>query len=151
MKNAVSLIVLTATVTSGCGGGGSSSSNNAFEAIPDEAILNSDTEEAVQPAGSLTLQWNEPRFRVDGSCVIDLLGYRVNFGLVPGNYGEVILVPTLDLDCEESATADRCGIQRTCSYRVPDLSSASWYVTVQAYDTYGNISAHSNEIVRTIE
>jgi len=137
---------MTAIYTSGCGGGGSSSSSSALDTITDP-----NPEEVVQPADSLTLQWNEPQIRLDGSCETDLLGYRVNFGLSPGNYEDFILLSIVGLDCEDSSTTDSCGIQSTCRFTIPQLGSASWYITVQAYDTYGNISTHSNEVVRTIE
>ena len=145
---AVILIVMTAIYTPGCGGGGggSSSSSSALDTITDP-----NPEEVVQPADSLILQWNEPQIRLDGSCETDLLGYRVNFGLSPGNHEDFVLLNIVGLDCEDSSTTDSCGIQSTCRFTIPQLGSASWYITVQAYDTYGNISTHSNEVVRTIE
>ena len=82
-------------------------------------------------SNSLMLSWNAPTTNEDGSPLNDLAGYKLYYGNAPGIYSNVITVG-------EYTTAE-----------IGDLGSGTYYLTVTAYDIYGNESAFSNEIDHT--
>jgi len=128
-------------VVASCGGGGGSEAGGGSPSV-----------ETVSAAGArtLNLSWLEPKFNEDGSCITNLRGYQVNLGLSRGNYIDYRPVLLNELDCQPNGTQTSCGPVRACHYQLRGLESASWYITVQAYNTRGNISRHSNEIIRTV-
>jgi hypothetical protein len=82
-------------------------------------------------ANSLLLSWAAPTTNEDGSPLNDLAGYKLHYGTQPGQYSQVVTVgdyTTAELD---------------------ELQSGTWYLTVTAYDIYGNESEFSNEINHT--
>lgn len=70
-------------------------------------------------AGTVTLLWDAPTQNEDGTPLTDLAGYEVN-------------------------TTD---VGNTTTYTTPDLAPGSYRFVVRAYDTAGNKSADSNEVV----
>ena len=82
-------------------------------------------------SNSLMLSWTAPTTNEDGSTLDDLAGYKLYYGTQPGEYSEVITVG--DFTTSE----------------IGGLGSGTYYLTVTAYDIYGNESTFSNEINHT--
>ena len=80
---------------------------------------------------SLMLTWTAPTTNEDGSDLEDLAGYKLHFGTQPGQYTQVVTVGSF-------TTAE-----------IGDLGTGTYYLTVTAYDIYGNESDFSNEINHT--
>ena len=80
---------------------------------------------------SLMLSWTAPITNEDGSVLTDLAGYKLYYGTQPGQYSQVITVGDYT------------------SAEIGDLGSGTYYLTVTAYDIYGNESVFSNEIDHT--
>ena len=77
---------------------------------------------------SLMLSWTAPTTNEDGSPLEDLAGFRLYYGNESGDYLYVT-------DVGNYTTVE-----------IDDLSDDTWYVTVTAYDVFGNESEYSNEI-----
>lgn len=109
----------------GCGGGSASISGGSGEG-------------GVGGGGgavgaSVTLEWEAPVARADGSPLNDLAGYRIYYGTNTGSY-------TSSVDIGPSTT---CVID--------DLATGStYYFVVTSYDSSGNESELSNEISKDI-
>ena len=82
-------------------------------------------------SNSLMLSWVAPTTNEDGSTLDDLAGYKLYYGTEPGQYSQVITVG--DFTTSE----------------IGGLGSGTYYLTVTAYDIYGNESNFSNEINHT--
>ena len=82
---------------------------------------------------SLMLSWNAPTTNEDGTALTDLAGYRLYYGTRSGQYDQVVTVGSY-------TTAELEGLYQGTTY----------YLTVTAYDIYGNESDFSNEIQHTI-
>ena len=82
-------------------------------------------------SNSLMLSWTAPTTNEDGSTLDDLAGYKLYYGTQPGQYSRVITVG--DFTTSE----------------IGGLGSGTYYLTVTAYDIYGNESTFSNEINHT--
>jgi hypothetical protein len=80
---------------------------------------------------SLMLSWTAPTTNEDGSPLDDLAGYKLHYGTQPGQYTQVVTVGSY-------TTAE-----------IGDLGTGTYYLTVTAYDIYGNESEFSNEINHT--
>ena len=76
----------------------------------------------------LMLNWAAPTTNEDGSPLEDLAGYKLHFGTQPGQYTQVVTIGSY-------TTAE-----------INDLGAGTYYLTVTAYDIYGNESEFSNEI-----
>jgi len=133
----IATYVAMGVVIASCGGGEGGGALQPVETV------------SAAGTGSLNLRWLEPRFNEDGSCT-NLRGYQVNLGLSPRNYIDYRPVLLTELDCQPNGTQTSCGPVRICHYQLRGLESASWYITVQAHNTHGNTSRHSNEIIRTV-
>src|SRR3989304_9447398 len=79
-----------------------------------------------------TLSWDAPTTNTDGTDLTDLAGYKIHYGTSPGIYDGVI------------------DIAKVTTYTVSDLTSATYYFVVTAYDEEGNESDYSNEVSKTI-
>jgi len=79
-----------------------------------------------------TLSWDVPTTNTDGTDLTDLAGYKIYYGTSPGTYDSAI-------DVADVAT-----------YTITDLSPATYYFVVTAYDEAGNESNYSNEVSKTI-
>ncbi|GAB4388539.1 MAG: hypothetical protein Kow0025_08450 [Thermodesulfovibrionales bacterium] len=87
---------------------------------------------SLASASVITLAWEAPTTKVDGSPLGDLAGFKLYYGTLPGNY---------------SATLD-AGAATT--YQMTDLEpGATYYFAVTAYDASGNESDFSNEVAVT--
>lgn len=76
--------------------------------------------DAVSPAaGTALLSWNAPLTRTDGSPLDDLLGYRIYYGVKPGEL--------------------RCQVEirdaKLTTWTVTDLSTGTWYFAVASFDS----------------
>lgn len=69
--------------------------------------------------GSITLSWQAPTMNTDGSALTDLAGYKIYYGLAPGDYTEEIRI-------------DNPGLT---TYLVENLSPDTWYFTATAVNT----------------
>jgi hypothetical protein len=85
------------------------------------------------PVGQIQLAWNAPTTNSDGTPLTDLAGYKLYYGLVSGTY-----IHTIDVG------------NRT-TYTVSSLESGrTYYFAVTAYDTFGNESDFSAEVLMTV-
>jgi hypothetical protein len=89
-----------------------------------------------QPApGTVTLSWNAPTLRADGTALTNLFGYRIYYGTSSGNYTNVVMLPST------AAT----------SYTFTNLpTGATYYFSTSAIDANYQESSVSNETSRTI-
>ena len=128
-------LMLSISLNAGCMGGGSGENYS----------------EPEEDAG-FSIHWDEPRFTVAGTCATDLLGYEINLGLSTGNYTELRAIVANTVRCTDTGKPTTCGNIYNCSYNLAQLglSPASWYIAIQVYDKWGNRSALSNEVTRTI-
>jgi len=85
-------------------------------------------------SGSVTLSWQPPTERVDGSPIGDLSGYRLLYGQGSGDYTQTIAI-------------NNPGITR---YMIEGLTSGDWFFAIQAVDAGGLVSAPSAEARTTI-
>lgn len=104
-----------------------------------------------EPQDAPTLVWDAPTTNADGSCLEDLDGFRVNYGLSSGNQTEAISLGLDELTATATGETTACGDVTAYEFPLDVLDSASWYITVQSRDTAGNLSADSEEIVVTIQ
>lgn len=109
--------VLIAFMLSGCGGGGGSTGADPGTESP-------------AASSSVTLNWNSPSTRIDGSVMTteEVAGYKIHYGSSSGNYSTVI------------------DVGNVTSYTVDALTAGTYYFSVTAYDLNGNESPGSTEI-----
>lgn len=82
---------------------------------------------------SVTLDWEAPTTRADGTALADLAGYRVYYGTGTGQYSNSVDI----------------GNSTTCV--IENLSTGNtYYFVVTSYDSSGNESEPSNEISKAI-
>lgn len=79
---------------------------------------------------SATLSWSAPMLNVDGTPLNDLAGYKIYLGTSSGAY-------TTTVDVGNSTTYSMTGLDVNKTY----------YYAVTAYDTSGNESNYSTEVV----
>jgi len=84
--------------------------------------------------GSATLRWTPPTLNEDGSPLTDLRGYRLYYGTSSTNLDTVLDLPNPGL----------------ASAVIENLSPATWYFAVKAYNTANAESAFSNIASKTI-
>jgi len=85
-------------------------------------------------SGSVTLSWQPPTERVDGSPIGDLSGYRLLYGQGSGDYTQTIAI-------------NNPGITR---YMIEGLTSGDWFFAIQTVDASGLVSKPSAEARATI-
>ena len=81
---------------------------------------------------SVSISWDPPTTKVDGSALDDLAGYIIMYGSNEGAYSEEIMI-------------DNPGI---ATYVIDGLSSGTYYFVVRAYNTSGGRSPYSNVAVK---
>ena len=81
--------------------------------------------------GSVSLAWNVPTTYVDGTPATGMVGFKVYYGTASRTYTHTI------------------DVKNVSSYTINALPHATYYLTVMAYDSYGNTSDYSNEIIKT--
>ena len=85
-------------------------------------------------SGSAALSWVAPTLRTDGTALTNLAGFRIYYGKVSGSYPNSI-----------SITNPKLG-----GYTVEALPAGTYYFVTTAFDAYGNESAYSNPVSKTI-
>jgi hypothetical protein len=85
--------------------------------------------------GTATLSWTPPTNRIDGTLLTNLTGYKIYWGVTPGEY-------------PNEATLSNPGL---ASYVIDQLTPAKWYFAMTAIDSFGNESEHSNEASKTVQ
>lgn len=88
---------------------------------------------SVRVNGTITLSWQPPAARVDGTPIDELGGFRIYYGTRSRDYSEMVEVRN------EDAT------QR--SFLLP---SGSYYFAMTAFDGDGLESGYSNEVIRRV-
>jgi hypothetical protein len=91
---------------------------------------------AVQQAstGSVTLSWQPPATRTDGTALTNLAGYRIRYGTSAGTYPYVV-------------TLNNAGLT---SYVVESLPAGTYYFVMTAFDSAGVESAATNPVSKTV-
>lgn len=84
--------------------------------------------------GSITLSWEAPTTREDGSPLTDLSGYRIRYGRMSEIYDYEIEI-------------DNPGV---VTYVVENLRPGKWYFAASAYDSSGLESDLSNEAAKVV-
>lgn len=98
----------------------------------------------VFAGGTGVCTWTPPTKNTDDSKLTDLAGYRLYWGLASRNYPQVMNVAACD-GCPEPLGTE---VEIGC---IGGLTpGTTYYVAVTAYDTSGNESAYSNEVVDVI-
>jgi hypothetical protein len=85
--------------------------------------------------GSATLSWTPPTLNEDGTAITNLRGYRVYYGTSSTNLNTVVDIPN-------------AGTTRAV---VENLSPATWYFALKAYNTSNVESSFSNIASKTIQ
>jgi fibronectin type 3 domain-containing protein len=85
--------------------------------------------------GTASLIWTPPTHRTDGSAITNLAGYRIYYGTTATQLTQTI---------QEANPA-------LSSYVVRDLTPATWYFVVTAYDATGAESPHSNMTTKVVQ
>lgn len=85
----------------------------------------------TEGTGSVTLSWEAPTKRADGTPLTNLAGYYIHYGRMSGVYDYDIKI-------------DNPGIT---TYVVENLIPGTWYFVLSSYDTDGVESDYSEEIV----
>lgn len=141
-KDLTKATLALSVLLSGCGGGGGSDPvGGGTPAAP--------AGEPPESTARVSIAWNSAPLNVDGSCTAGVQGYRVSLGLSPGLYSREDWVGGDQLICTNVDTTPCGGVQR-CSYTVEGLSSASWYISVQTVDVFGNFSDYSDAVIATV-
>lgn len=104
-----------------------------------------------QPQAAPKLVWDAPTTNADGSCLNDLDGFRVNYGLSSGSYNNSISLNLDQLNATPTGQSTGCGEIVSYEFPLDSLGSASWYIAVQSRDASGNLSGNSQEVVVTIQ
>jgi hypothetical protein len=87
----------------------------------------------VIPVGQIRLAWNAPTTDSDGAALTDLAGYKLYYGLASRTYTHTI------------------DVGNRTTYTVSSLESGrTYYFAVTAYDTSGNESDFSDEVLMTV-
>jgi hypothetical protein len=103
------------------------SDNKIFLAMADD-IISPLSPKHLKFVGS-TLSWDAPTKNIDGTPLEDLAGYKVYFGTESRKY---------------TASYD---VKNVTSYNIDNLPEGQYYCAVTAYDTSGNESKYSKEII----
>lgn len=90
---------------------------------------------ASSASGRATLSWTPPTRNTNGTSLTDLAGYRIYYG-------------TNSSALSKSITVSNASVS---TYVVEDLTAATWYFAVKAYNTAGAESALSNQVKKTIQ
>ena len=99
------------------------------------ASLSSFTIDVTQVAtASTTLSWTAPTMNQDGTTLTDLAGYRIHYGRSSRSY-----TTTIQIDNPSVTT-----------YLVDNLTPDTYYFAATAFNTAGEESQYSGEVVRTL-
>jgi hypothetical protein len=112
-------LCLSVAFALGCAGGFSSSA----------------TVTAQPSTGTATLSWTRPTTNTNGSLLLNLAGYRIDYGARPDALKQSITV----FD------------PATTSYTLQGLASGTWYFAISAFTTAGTSSTLSAVVSKTIQ
>lgn len=84
--------------------------------------------------GSATLRWTPPTLNEDGTPITNLSGYRVYYGTSTGNLNRVLTIPGAGIT----------------SAVIQNLTPATWYFALKAYNSANVESSFSNIASKTI-
>ena len=84
--------------------------------------------------GTALVSWTPPTDNTDDSTLTDLAGFKIYFGIFPGEY-------------DNSITVNNAGLS---SYLVENLHAADWFFVVTAINSSGIESSYSKEVFKTI-
>lgn len=163
------LICSIGAVAAGCGGGGGGGGSSApATRTPDlnsggltgtgggvstpapAPTSPSDPSAPAQRQDYAVLSWDAPTTNADGTCLRDLAGYKVSYGLSPGTYDQAVTLDLAEMSGTDTGRSTECGPVMNYTFLVENLESASWYFAVQAVDASGNASGYSNEVIKTV-
>jgi Putative Ig domain len=85
-------------------------------------------------SGSATLSWVAPTSRTDGTALTNLAGFRIYYGTTSGSYPNSISITNPKLT----------------GYTIDALPPGTYYFVTTAFDAFGNESAYSNPVSKTI-
>ena len=88
---------------------------------------------SVRVNGTVTLSWQSPAARVDGTPIDELGGFRIFYGSRSRDYREMVEVRNED-----------------ATQRSFQLASGSYYFAMTAFDGDGLESGYSNEVIRRV-
>lgn len=99
------------------------------------AIVNGTTLGAEpEPTGEASLSWTPPTQNTDGSALTDLAGYRIHYGLAPGELTQTVLI----------------AYPGWTRYTIESLTPGTYYFAVRAYTAGGTESEASNVTSKVI-
>lgn len=81
------------------------------------------------------ISWAPTTTNADGSSLDNLAGYKIYYGTSSGNYTEMIEITD----------------PQPNEYTIENLTPATYYFVVTAFDVLGNESYYSNEVSKQIE
>jgi hypothetical protein len=84
--------------------------------------------------GTALVSWIAPTENTDNSTIVDLAGFKIYFGIFPGEY-------------DNSITVNNAGLS---SFLVENLGATDWFFVVTAINSSGIESAYSKEVFKTI-
>ena len=84
--------------------------------------------------GSITLSWDPPTQRDDGTPLTNLAGYKLYWGTALGYYPNLASIPNPGV----------------ATYVVDELTPGTYYLVATAYDSSGMESGYSNAVTETI-
>ena len=84
--------------------------------------------------GSVTLSWQAPTQRTDGSALTDLAGYRIRYGTAPGSYANQVQIANPGIT----------------SYVINNLPPGTYYFVATAYDSAGRESEFSGMVSKSV-
>jgi hypothetical protein len=85
--------------------------------------------------GAISLSWQPPTQREDGSALTDLAGYKVYWGTIPDSY-------------QNSVSISNIGV---VNYVIEPLAPGTYYVAATALDSNGVESGYSTPVSATIK
>ena len=109
------------------------------------------------------VQYTEPDYKICIAAVPNDTSFNLLWGM--HNQGQTGGITDADIDapeawdvaigdvsCQSSGVTGACGNVPVCTATVSsaNLTSGSWYIAIQAYDSLGNMSGYSNEVVGTL-
>jgi len=89
---------------------------------------------SAQQTGSATLRWTPPTQNEDGTPIVNLSGYRVYYGTSTSNLNQVVTISSASIT----------------SAVIENLTPATWYFALKAYNSANIESSFSNIASKTI-
>ena len=131
------IVILFALTLAACGGESTNSSGNNSGSGNTTTTTTSGGNTNPNPGsgtGSAMLSWTAPTLNTDGSALTDLAGYKIYYGTSSRSY-------------TQSITINNVGI---VDYLVENLPAGTWYFAISAFNSTGDESGKSGEVVKNI-